>query len=124
MQSWSLFIIFSHLSESKTHCLKLKTQNDIFCSILCEERVFSLYVINLYLKIIQSYFIFRHCAITKSGWDRHLAYSFKLAKQNNNNNGRTKNSYNNSRHQVFTLTMTIYISYYLTDRTKIYSLRP
>ena len=81
-------------------------------------------MINLHLKIIQSNFIFRHCAITKSGWDRHLAYSFKLAKQNNNNNGRTKNSYNNSRHQVFTLTIAIYISYYLTDRTKIYSLRP
>ena len=64
-------------------------------------------MINLDLKIILSYIIFRHCAITKSGWDRHLAYSFKLAKQNNNNNGRTKNSYNNSRHQVFTLTIRI-----------------
>ena len=70
--------------------------------LFISNSIFTFDMINLHLKRILSYFIFRHCAITKSGWDRHLAYSFKLAKQNNNNNGRTKNSYNNSRHQVFT----------------------
>ena len=31
------------------------------------------------LKLLTS-ILSRHCAITKSGWDRHLAFSFKLAK--------------------------------------------
>lgn len=88
------FSIWNSFSGYFILCLKRGTNSDRIKLVNSSQPV---------LKLLSG-IIGRHCVITKSGWDRHLAYSFKLQKRPGNS----------GRHALILLTSEVLLTLYKT----------